>query len=60
MKKSELINYLGRPVHKAAERLGYADRQSLNRFPDDLDGKHKNVIFMRMRANRIKIPKEWL
>jgi hypothetical protein len=59
MKKESLINLLGGTADKAAKRLGYAHRNSIQRFGETLTERQVKDITMRMRAKRIKIPKEW-
>ena len=62
MKKSELIKHLAGEhgsVDKAAKRLGYAHRNSVQRFDNELTDRQTKDIIMRMRAKRIKYPAWW-
>ena len=59
MKKIDLIEYLGGTAEKAAKRLDYAHRNSIQRFGDYLTPRQVADITRRMKAKRINIPKEW-
>ena len=59
MKKQDLINLLGGTAEKAAKRLDYAHRNSVQRFDDELTDRQNADIIRRLRAKRIKYPAEW-
>lgn len=62
MNKRKLIEYLGGTCEKAAYKLGYASdnaRNNIQRLSNPLTKRQVQTITMRMKANRIKIPKDW-
>lgn len=60
MSKTELIKQLGNPsAIKAAQMLGYKDRQSIYQLPEVLTDRQSQAVIMRMKANGIKVPAEW-
>ena len=59
MNKQSLIELLGGTAEKAAKRLGYAHRNSVQRLSDPLTDRQVKDISLRIRAARIKIPKDW-
>jgi len=60
MKKQDLIDLLGGTAVKAANRLGYAHRNSVQRLDAELTDRQVKDIIMRLRAKRIKFPAEWV
>lgn len=63
IKKSELIEYLGGTSVRAAHSLGYTcyrAENNINRLPDVLTERQVNLVIMRMKAKRIKVPVHWL
>lgn len=61
MKKQKLIEYLGGSAQSAAKKLGYTGYRgdnNITRLPDTLTARQCDVIIMRMKANRIKLPPE--
>lgn len=61
MKKQDLIDYLGGTPSEAAKRLGYSGYRADNnitRLPVKLTPKQCDVIIMRMKANKIRLPQE--
>ena len=59
MNKKDLIELLGGTAERAATKLGYSHRNSIQRFPDVLTDSQVNVVLLRMRAVRIPIPQNW-
>ena len=59
MKKTDLIDLLGGTAEKAAKTLGYAHRNSVQRFPFILTARQISVVELRMRAAGIKLPTTW-
>ncbi len=60
MKKQDLINLLGGNAEKASKRLGYAHKNSVLRLSDPLTDRQVKDMVMRMKAKRIKFPREWI
>lgn len=61
--KQDLLNRLGGTYTNVAHNLGYTGFRpdnNISRLPDVLTDRQAGVIRMRMKAKRIKIPKEWL
>lgn len=58
MNKKPLIEYLGGTAEKAAFKLGYTHRNNIQRLSDPLTPRQVQTITMRMKAKRIKIPKD--
>lgn len=61
--KQDLLNNLGGTYSNVARKLGYVGIRAdnnISRLPDVLTDRQLDVIFMRMKANRIKIPPHWL
>lgn len=59
--KQQLIEYLGGTPVLAAKKLGYDGYRGENNIyslPDVLTARQCRVIVMRMKAARIKVPKE--
>lgn len=59
--KQALIDYLGGNTVLAAKKLGYDGHRGENNIyslPDVLTTRQCKVIVMRMKAARIKVPKE--
>lgn len=59
MNKKDLIELLGGTAEKAAAKLEYSHRNSVQRFPRELTSRQVAVVLLRMRAVRIPIPKSW-
>jgi len=53
MEKRKLIDSLGGTCEKAAEKLGFAHRNSVQRLNDTLTTRQEKDILMRLKANRI-------
>lgn len=60
MNKKELIEHLGGTAEKAAKRLDFAHRNSVQRYKDVLTDRQVKDVVRRMKANRIKFPAEWV
>lgn len=59
MEKSKLIAYLGGTAEKAAKRLDFAHRNSVQRYKEILTPRQVKDVSRRMRALGIEIPEEW-
>lgn len=60
--KQELLEYLGGTHSSVARKLGYTGKRADNniiRLPDILTNRQRDIVFMRMKAMRIKIPLHW-
>lgn len=60
--KQDLLDNLGGTYSNVAKKLGYTGFRAdnnISRLPDVLTHRQIRVIIMRMKANRIKVPKEW-
>jgi len=60
--KQDLLNNLGGTYSNVARKLGYVGNRAdnnISRLPDILTDRQIAVIFMRMKAARIKIPNAW-
>lgn len=63
--KAQILDYLGgekKSCGEVARKLGYKHPRSDNNIrnlPDVLSEGQADAIIMRMKANRIKVPKHW-
>lgn len=57
--KKEMVRDFFDGAQNLADRLGYRHRNVYYRWPSILTDRIKQQIFMRMKAARISIPKEW-
>jgi len=59
MKKQDLIDLLGK-APTLAKKLNFKHRNIVYGWSEELTERQSANVIMRMKANRIKIPKEWL